>query len=99
MTNLQAAVGLAQVESLERNPNETPDRSPLQRTARRLPSSAAPRPHRLCEISTGYGWFLGDSHPFDATEMMRRLNAGRLAFDRSSGQFTNNRSQKNESFR
>ena len=78
MTNLQAAVGLAQAESLDRH-------VVMKRQIGRrynellgdLPDVQLPlaRTDYAENIYWVYGMVLGDSHPFDATEMIRRLES------------------------
>lgn len=77
-TNLQAALGLAQLETLDAHVR-------LKREMGRrytellagapdvqLPLASTPYAHNIYWV---YGVVLGDSHPFDAEEAMRRLAA------------------------
>lgn len=81
MTNLQAALGLAQAESLDRHVEMK------RQIGRRynellgnLPDIQFPlaRTDYAENIYWVYGLVLGDSHPFDATEMMRRLESRQI---------------------
>jgi perosamine synthetase len=81
LTNLQAALGLAQLETLDRHVARK------REMGRRytellggLPDVQLPLPRTSYaeNIYWVYGLVLGDSHPFDAEEAMRRLGARQI---------------------
>ena len=81
LTNLQAALGLAQLETLD--PHVARKREMGRRYTELLgglPDVQLPLPRTAYaeNIYWVYGLVLGDSHPFDAEEAMRRLGARQI---------------------
>jgi perosamine synthetase len=81
LTNLQAALGLAQLETLD--PHVARKREMGRRYTELLgglPDVQLPLPRTSYaeNIYWVYGLVLGDSHPFDAEEAMRRLGARQI---------------------